>query len=108
MISRLKEIFQKDIGMPFPIIPETFGKLVPLFKPHAKCLLFGSKVAVGNPYLVQASISEFLENAPVGYFLIGFWGHGTNSYAFYYSRVDSMSKIFFRLGYGGADLPPEN
>lgn len=107
MMSKLAEIFQKEIGMTLPYIPEPFGKLLPLFKPYDKCLLFGSKVAVEKPYLVQGSISEFLETATKGYFLIGFWGHGVNSYAFYYSRVDSRSKVFFRLGYGGAYMDNE-
>jgi len=107
MISKLTEILKKEIDMPLPPIPETIGKLIPLFKPHDKCLLFGSKITAENPYLIQGSISEFRETAPGGYFLIGFWGHGVNSYAFYYSRVDSKSKIFFRLGYGGAYMDNE-
>ena len=52
-------------------------------------------------YSIQGDIQSFLAEAPEGYFHIGYWGHGVNSYAFYYVRVDSKSKIFFRLGYGG-------
>ncbi|MBN2374659.1 hypothetical protein JXL19_12825 [bacterium] len=71
-------------------------------------LLFGSKVAKSiqtgsqkDIFLVQVGIESFLKSCPEGYFLIGFWGHGCNSYAFYYQRVDSWSKIFFRLPFGG-------
>lgn len=64
--------------------------------------LIGSKEALKEQYLVQGQIYKFLEYAPDGYFLTGFWGHGFNSYAFYYSRSDLKTKIFFRLPYGGA------
>ena len=37
----------------------------------------------------------------MGYFLVGFWGYGANSYAFYYSIVDSWKRVWFRLPYGG-------
>lgn len=67
-----------------------------------RSLLVGSKGAIKRQYLIQGDIGEFLRHAPEGYFLVGFWGHGFNSHAFYYLRVDSKSKIFFRLPYGGA------
>ena len=59
-----------------------------------KSLLVGSEQASKNPMLIQGDISEFLKSAPEGYFLSGYWGHGVNSYAFYYSRVDSWSRVF--------------
>lgn len=70
-------------------------------------LLIGSKEATEHQYLIQRDIKEFLKNAPNGYFLVGFWGHGFNSHAFYYLRVDSESKIFFRLPYGGVYMENE-
>jgi hypothetical protein len=97
----LKETFQRAIGMPLPKIPMNEGELIPLDDKSEKCLLYGSKVAAQNPYLIQGGIGEFIRKSQEGYFLIGFWGHGINSHAFYYSRVDSWSKVFLRLGYGG-------
>lgn len=70
-------------------------------------LLIGSIDLLNHQYLIQADIKDFLKHAPEGYFLIGFWGHGINSYAFYYLRVDSISKIFFRLPYGGVYMDNE-
>src|SRR5204862_2515002 len=43
----------------------------------------------------------YLEQRRDGYFLIGFWGHGVNTYAFYYVRDDGKSRIYLRLAYGG-------
>ena len=63
--------------------------------------LIGSKEALKDQYLVQGSIDHFFEDLHGQYFLMGFWGHGVNSYAFYYIRSDPKSKIFFRLPYGG-------
>ena len=74
--------------------------LVPSDSKSEEALLFGSRTALQGPYLLQGNIGRFIESCPEGYFLIGFWGHGVNSYAFYYSRVDSWSKVFFRLPYG--------
>ena len=52
-------------------------------------------------YLIQGRINSFLTSCPECYYLVGFWGHGVNSYGFYYSRMDSWRKILFRLPYGG-------
>jgi hypothetical protein len=60
----------------------------------------GSKKALKNRYLAQGSIDDFLKEDN-DYFIMGFWGHGINSYAFYYIRTDPKSKIFLRLPYGG-------
>lgn len=73
-----------------------------------RSLLVGSKGAIKRQYLIQGDIGEFLRHAPEGYFLVGFWGHGFNSHAFYYLRVDSKSKIFFRLPYGGVYMDNKN
>jgi hypothetical protein len=52
-------------------------------------------------FLIQGDIDDFISSEDKGYFLIGFWGYGANSYAFYYLRIDEWSHIFFRLPYGG-------
>ena len=62
--------------------------------------LVGSKEAKKECYLIQADIGAFIKKAPKGYFTLGHYGYGACSYALYYCRVDSWSKIFFRLGYG--------
>lgn len=93
---KLQQAFQKVFGFP---IPFSIQDLQPI---EGKTFLLGSPIALKKQFLLQGCINEFLESCPEGYFLLGFWGHGLMSDGFYYSRVDSWSKIFFRLPYTGA------
>jgi hypothetical protein len=60
-------------------------------------LMIGS--GTGTTLLVQADVGGVME-APVGWFQAGFWGHGVNSYMFYYGRVTERHRIFLRTPYG--------
>jgi hypothetical protein len=52
-------------------------------------------------YLVQGSIEEFPQRTePHG--LFGWWGHGINSFAFYYQIITNKRRVLFRLHFGGA------
>ena len=95
-MEKLQQAFQKCFGFPIPY-PEQQLQAI-----EGRPLLFGSPIALEKQFLIQGHIDEFLESCPEGYFLIGFWGHDLMSHGFYYSRVDSWSKIFFRLPYAGA------
>lgn len=106
-MDKLKATFQKCFGIPIPKIMLPEENLSPLDGKPEDALLYGSGIAIQKPLLVQCDIRQFIESCPKGYFLIGFWGHGVNSYAFYYSRVDSWSKLFFRLPYGGVYMDNE-
>ncbi len=72
-----------------------------------EAILVGSEIAKEKPFLIQGETGEFIEDCPEGYYLLGFWGHGVNSYAFYYSLVDAWRRIFFRLPYGGVYMDNE-
>jgi len=104
-MKKLKEVFRKSFGVELEeIIPFPEGLLAIDSKNCDEALLFASSIAKETKhglYFVQADIGSFLKSCPRGYFMVGFWGYGINSYAFYYVRVDSMSKVFFRLPYGG-------
>lgn len=63
--------------------------------------LFGSAQTAEGLYLIQSTIDQFLGEAPLGYLTVGFWGHGMNSYGFYYQRREQWCSIFLRLAYGG-------
>ena len=95
-------LFEKYFEMPFPdeMLPDC--EVFPFTTDTESCYLFGSKNALKTPTLTQGDIDTFMNHAPNGYYMIGFWGHGTNSYAFYYVRNNGWRKILFRLGYGGA------
>lgn len=100
-MKELKSLFQRCFNVPFPqiLLPEI--DLIPIQADQGSGLLFGSEIAAKRQYLIGPDTDIFMESDLEGYFLIGFWGYGLNSYAFYYSRADSWSKIIFRLPYGG-------
>lgn len=105
-MEKLEIAFKRSFGFSLPqyLLPQE--KLIPIGDTE-ESLLFGSPSAVQRPYLIQGDINSFIDSGPEGYFLIGFWGHGVNSYAFYYSRVDDWSRILFRLPYGGVYMDNE-
>jgi hypothetical protein len=105
-MKNLRKFIEEDIGIPFATIPMP-ENLVPIFGNAEKSYLFGTEAAKKETYLVQGAIGSFIESAPEGYFLFGHWGHGVNSYALYYCRVDSWSRIFLRLSIGGVYMDNE-
>ena len=107
-MKKLKSYFEESFGIPIPeyMLPDI--ELVPLDNEDPdEAFLFGTPIALKKQYLIQGAIYDFIDNCPQGYFLIGFWGHGVNSYAFYYSRVDEWSRVLFRLPYGGIYMDNE-
>jgi hypothetical protein len=99
MLATMKELrsfFQKEIDISLPRVFLPKEELIPM-----EGYMFGSLYAKEHPYLAQGDITDFISSEDKGYFLIGYWGHGANSYAFYYLRIDEWSHIFFRLPYGG-------
>ncbi|MBI5866793.1 MAG: hypothetical protein HZB43_00630 [candidate division Zixibacteria bacterium] len=101
-MEKLHQVFAQEIGIPLTVLTIPDCVLEPLDGPPDKALLYGSPSAKKNQFLIQGDIfHKFISDCQIGYFLIGFWGHGVNSYAFYYARVDEQSKICFRLPYGG-------
>ena len=70
-------------------------------------LLYGSDIAQREPLLTQSDVDAFIERPRDGYFLVGFWGHGVNSHAFYYVRDGSQSRTYFRLPLGGVYMDNE-
>jgi hypothetical protein len=98
-MRRLTAFFQQSFGISLPrVVVLPHEELICLTEDG---LLYGSATAKQKPYLIQGDIHDFISSDDKGYFFIGFWGHGINSYAFYYGRIDEWSHIFFRLPYGG-------
>jgi len=60
--------------------------------------LIASASARKHFYLINEN--GFFHNAPDGYFLTGFSGHGLNSYACYLCYVDGAKKIYLRMPFG--------
>jgi len=102
-MKTLKNFMENVIGIPLQMLLPTDLKLYPLDNDNPdEAYLFGSEIAKKKIYFIQSDIDPFIESCPIGYFLVGHAGYGCNSYAVYYSRVNSWSRMLFRLGYGGA------
>ena len=100
----LKETFNQSFQLVFDDIFRLPDDLTPIYPNRGENNYFYYTDLGENesmPYLSQGSINRFMEEAPPGYLQIGLWGHGINSYAFYFCRVNEWSKVFFRLSYGG-------
>ena len=78
-IREFISFFRKEFGI----------SLSPRFIPNEELIpleeyMYGSLSAKDHVYLTQGDIDDFISSENKGYFLIGFWGHGANSYAVYY------------------------
>jgi hypothetical protein len=102
-LEALRKYVEDFIGIPLSLVIPKDIKLYPLDQEDPdKAYSFISKEAKGKIHWLQSHIGNFLQNAPIGYFLFGHMGHGVNSYAIHLASVDAWSKVFFRLGIGGA------
>ena len=93
--------FIKKVENTFSIPFEKYGISPESLIPIGRSDLYGSKSAAKDSLLTQGGIMAAKEKTYKDYRLIGFWGHGTNSYAFYYVKFNENCNIFFRLSYGG-------
>lgn len=62
--------------------------------------LVASPSAAEQPLQTQGDVSR-VKTLPHGYFLAGFWGHGVNSYAFYWCQIEPGRRLYLRIPYGG-------
>lgn len=100
-MRKLKTVFRKCFGFDVPDLMLPSSPVQAVGPNPERRLLLASAEAVMGPDLDEALTEYELETAVDGHYLIGFWGYGVNSYAFYYQRVDSRRRVFFRLPYGG-------
>lgn len=83
---------------------DAFGAELPLdeaLRPahHLGGKVWGSESLVGTD--VEPPMTPGFLDRPAEYVLAGYWGHGINSWAFYYVGRWAGHRVFFRLGYGG-------
>jgi hypothetical protein len=106
-MTRFRKIVEDTFEIPFDSLglPAT---LKPVGRRGSDALLYASPGSAKRLSLMQPDMGTFAqETPPVGHCLVGFWGHGTNSYAFYLSRVTPGSAVHFRLPYGGGYGDPK-
>lgn len=99
LFEQLKVSFKKSFGLEYP----------PIFLPDPRNEPLSSKT---DDYHLACSaavddcetfpvIPVNFDAAPRGIWLAGYWGHGVNSYAWYFVRKDARREVFLRLFYGG-------
>jgi hypothetical protein len=101
----LRQAFEKTLGIPFSTLPIPELPLVRIF--DERTMLYGTQEAKARPVLYSEQVHSFAVGEFPGYFLVGAWGYGSNSYAFYYVRNDGRSRICFRLAHGGVYMDNE-
>jgi hypothetical protein len=101
-LRELKETYQGMCKHEFPLDLSDHAMVsLHLLGGGGKLFVSPEVIESSKYYFIQGDIDEFLDSAPDGYKVTGWWGHGVNSYAFYYMRITEHEKIFFRLPYGG-------
>lgn len=104
--EELRKSFEKDFSIPFPdeLLPP--GGIASL-KEVGQALVCSAQ-GKAQRYLIQGDINDFVDAAPAGAYLTGYWGHGANSYAHYIVLTDGWRRLFFRQFWGGAYGHPES
>ncbi|MBI4919447.1 hypothetical protein HY837_05930 [archaeon] len=88
---------REDHIVEFPIeIPED----VELSEYEGMPVLLNSVAKKFGPAIVSAGKVK-PDNLPEGYFCLGFWGHGVNSYRIYFAKANDWENIYFEISYGG-------
>ena len=103
VIRGLHEYFELLVGQPLPLpVPREASPVDAVERDGVTMArLVASPSAADNLLLVEGS-AQTLREAAEGYFLAGFWGHGVNSYSFYWCQVDRRWRVYLRLPFGGA------
>jgi hypothetical protein len=97
MSSTLEDWFQRTFGAPFPF---------PIDEPLVQTA--GSTHWATHPQLSpEALVIPTFPDAPPCYTVVGHWGHGIGSQAFYFVRREEHHRCFLRVGFGGAYDPAE-
>ena len=86
-------------SLPFPPLPENFaGKLQPFGES-----VFSTRDLEYGPYSLESYSGEIRDgNAVDDYAVVGFDGHGMNSWAAHYFLVEGPLALFIQIGWGGA------
>jgi hypothetical protein len=114
-VRRIKAQFEEFFGIPFPQQMLFDGDLTPLnydLKPYSKwrsdeASMLVSEVALKSPPPVVMSMMDSFYSATEGYYFIGFFDRGMNNFGFFYARVDSWRRIYFRFNYAGLYVDSE-
>ncbi len=101
----LRQAFEKTLGIPFSVVPVPERPIGRIF--DERTMLYGTREAKEKSVLLSGQVDSYADGAYPGYFLLGPWGYGLNSYAFHYARDDGRSRIYFRFAHGGVYMDNE-
>lgn len=91
-------------GLPFPPVPPRWEHAL---ERHA-CGVFTTRQLPETPYNLGYFLAEFERvSGPPDYAIVGFAGHGVNSWALHYYLVEGALALFVQLPWGGAYLEPD-
>jgi hypothetical protein len=100
---RFPELFEREVGRALPFIIPTAATITQereLGEEELVTTMVATPSAAEEPMFMQAQLGAFA-HVPVGYFFTGFWGHGVNSYAFYYCDIGEARRVYLRVLFGG-------
>jgi len=100
-LKPLRTDFAEAFGQPFPNWMVENTDVVEIVPDRGGGYLVGDAHARARPVLVGGDLTDFVNAAPVGYLMVGLWGHGVNSHAYYYSHVEAAGRVWLRLPFGG-------
>ena len=96
-LQQARALFTAE-GLPFPELPPTLaGQMQPFGE-----LLFGTRDPETGPYALDVFRDAVYEQPVTDYALLGFDGHGINSWALHYYLVQGPLALFIQLPWGGA------
>src|ERR1700719_2996338 len=92
-IEQARALFAAE-GLPFPPLPERFASALREESPH----LFATRASEAPPYNLEVFSLEIQQDPAVpDYAVVGFDGHGTNSWAVHYYLVEGALALFIQL-----------
>lgn len=103
-LEKARALFATE-GLPFPPLPAELASALREARPN----IFATRPVEIPPYTLAAySLEVQTEPAVASYALIGFDGHGINSWAVHYYLVDDALALFIQLPWGGAYIEPDD
>ena len=102
-IDNARELFSVE-GLPFPPLPDNLGARLRPFGEY----VFTTRELDYGPYAMQPMVAEARESVPVSdYAVVGFDGHGVNSWAVHHFLVRGPLALFMQFAWGGAYMDAE-
>jgi hypothetical protein len=102
-LDRVRELFAAE-GLPFPPLPADVGGALQEVAPN----VFSTRQLEASPYNLRVYSFEIQTDPAVpNYAVVGFDGHGINSWAVHYYLVEDALALFVQLAWGGAYVEPD-